>query len=190
MANSKPRILNNNRDMVWSLIPLVIACLLIAGIASQCSLSPGGPTQGPIPNFDVNSALQYDASEIGFPVRNPEVPDEWTPNSGSRATISGDSGGPATTVGYITGTGAYLQLTQSTASEELLVPFVGGSETLYASGTQNVSGRDWVVYGEEGARNYWVSDFGDVRILLGGSATTEEFTTLAEAIEVSEPLAS
>ncbi|WP_157226052.1 DUF4245 family protein, partial [Rhodococcus sp. AW25M09] len=64
MANSKPRILNNNRDMVWSLIPLVIACLLIAGVASQCSLSPGGPKQGPIPNFDVNTALQYDASEI------------------------------------------------------------------------------------------------------------------------------
>ncbi|MGF0313078.1 DUF4245 domain-containing protein [Rhodococcus sp. 06-412-2C] len=188
MANSKPRILNNNRDMVWSLIPLVIACLLIAGVASQCSLSPGGPKQGPIPNFDVNTALQYDASEIGFPVRNPSVPEGWTPNSGSRATISGDNGGAVSTVGYITGTGAYLQLTQSSASEEQLVPFVAGSETAYASGAQNVSGRDWVVYGEEGSRNYWVSDFGDVRILLGGTATTEDFTTLAAILEATEPL--
>ncbi|QII02315.1 DUF4245 domain-containing protein [Rhodococcoides fascians A21d2] len=188
MANSKPRILNNNRDMVWSLIPLVIACLLIAGVASQCSLSPGGPKQGPIPNFDVNTALQYDASEIGFPVRNPSVPEGWTPNSGSRATIAGDNGGAVSTVGYITGTGAYLQLTQSSASEEQLVPFVAGSETAYASGAQNVSGRDWVVYGEEGSRNYWVSDFGDVRILLGGTATTEDFTTLASILEATEPL--
>lgn len=187
MANSKPRILNNNRDMVWSLIPLVIAALLIAGIASQCSLSPGGPKQGPIPNFDVNAALQYDASEIGFPVRNPPVPENWTPNSGSRATISGEQGGPATTVGYITGTGAYLQLTQSTASEEQLVPFVAG-EPVYASGTQNVSGRDWVVYGEEGSRTYWISDFGDTRILLGGSADTEDITTLAAALEDTAPL--
>ncbi|KQU61284.1 hypothetical protein ASG84_01830 [Rhodococcus sp. Leaf278] len=189
MANSKPRILNNNRDMVWSLIPLVIACLLIAGVASQCSLSPGGPKQGPIPNFDVNTALQYDAPEIGFPVRNPSVPEGWTPNSGSRATISGDNGGAVSTVGYITGTGAYLQLTQSSATEEQLVPFVAGSETAYASGAQNVSGRDWVVYGEEGSRNYWVSDFGDVRILLGGTASTEDFTTLASILEVTEPLA-
>ncbi|MDI9896661.1 MULTISPECIES: DUF4245 domain-containing protein [Nocardiaceae] len=188
MANSKPRILNNNRDMVWSLIPLVIACLLIAGVASQCSLSPGGPQQGPIPNFDVNTALQYDASEIGFPVRNPSVPEGWTPNSGSRATISGDNGGAVSTVGYITGTGAYLQLTQSSASEEQLVPFVAGTETAYASGAQNVSGRDWVVYGEEGSRNYWVSDFGAVRILLGGTATTEDFTTLAAILEATEPL--
>ena len=188
MANSKPRILNNNRDMVWSLIPLVIACLLIAGVASQCSLSPGGPQQGPIPNFDVNTALQYDASEIGFPVRNPAVPEGWTPNSGSGATISGDNGGAVSTVGYITGTGAYMQLTQTSASEEQLVPFVSGSDTVYASGTQNVSGRDWVVYGEGGSRTYWVSDFGDVRILLGGTATTEDFTTLAAILEVTEPL--
>ncbi|MBY4129299.1 DUF4245 domain-containing protein [Rhodococcus fascians] len=188
MANSKPRILNNNRDMVWSLIPLVIACLLIAGVASQCSLSPGGPQQGPIPNFDVNTALQYDASEIGFPVRNPAVPDGWTPNSGSGGTISGDNGGAVSTVGYITGTGAYMQLTQTSASEEQLVPFVSGSESVYASGTQNVSGRDWVVYGEEGSRTYWVSDFGNVRILLGGTASTEDFTTLAAILEVTEPL--
>ena len=188
MANSKPRILNNNRDIVWSLIPLVIACLLIAGVASQCSLSPGGPKQGPIPNFDVNSALQYDAAEIGFPVRNPSVPEGWTPNSGSRATISGDSGGPVTTVGYITETGGYLQLTQTSASEELLVPFVAG-ETVYASGAQNVSGREWVVYGEEGSRTYWVSDFGDVRILLGGTATKDDFTTLAATLDETPPLA-
>jgi hypothetical protein len=188
VANSKPRILNNSRDMVWSLIPLVIACLLIAGIASQCSLSPGGPKQGPIPNFDIDTALQYDASEIGFPVRNPAVPEDWTPNSGSRPTIAGDNGGPVSTVGYITGSGAYLQLTQTSAVEEVLVPFVAGEETVYASGTQNVSGRDWVVYGEEGSRKYWVSDFGDVRILLGGTAGTEDFTTLAESLEVTEPL--
>ncbi|MGV8875719.1 MAG: DUF4245 domain-containing protein [Rhodococcus sp. (in: high G+C Gram-positive bacteria)] len=187
MANSKPRILNNNRDMVWSLIPLVIACLLIAGVASQCSLSPGGPEQGPIPNFDVNTALQLDASDIGFPVRNPAVPEGWTPNSGSRATISGDRGGPVTTVGYITGTGAYLQLTQTSATEEVLVPFAAG-ETVYASGSQNVSGRDWVVYGEEGTRTYWVSDFGDTRILLGGTAANEDFTTLATTLDVTEPL--
>lgn len=69
-----------------------------------------------------------------------------------------------------------------------MVPFVAG-ETVYASGAQNVSGRDWVVYGEEGSRTYWVSDFGDVRILLGGTANTEEFTTLAAAVEATEPLA-
>lgn len=187
MANSKPRILNNNRDMVWSLIPLVIACLLIAGIASQCSLSPGGPTQGPIPNFDIDAALSLDADTIGFPIRNPQVPDDWTPNSGSRDTISGDSGGPVTTVGYITGSGQYVQLSQSSATEAQLVPFISG-ERVFASGAQSVDGRDWIVYGQEGARTYWVSDFDETRILIGGSGNSQDLETLAAAVGNTRPL--
>lgn len=188
VANSKPRILNNNRDMVWSLIPLIIACLLIAGVASQCTLSPGGPQQGPIPNFDADAALQYDASELGFPVRNPAVPDDWTPNSGSRQTITGEQGGDVSNIGYISGAGRYNKLTQSDADEQVLVPFVVDGEERYASGTELVDGTEWVVYEREGDEPVWVADLGDVRLLITGSGTTEEFTTLAEATTSAEPL--
>lgn len=187
VANSKPRILNNNRDMVWSLIPLVIACLLIAGIASQCSLSPGGPTQGPIPNFDVDAALQYDASELNFPIRNPRVPEGWTPNSGSRQSIAGDQGGDVSNVGFISDAGRYIKLTQSSASEEVLVPFAVG-EARYASGTESIDGAEWIVYDQEGSEAVWVTDLGDVRLLVTGSGSTEEFTTLAAATTSAEPL--
>lgn len=187
MANSKPRILNNNRDMVWSLIPLVIACLLIAGIASQCTLSPGGPRQGPIPNFDVDAALQYDASELDFPIRNPVLPEDWTPNSGSRQSIAGDQGGGVSNVGFISGAGRYIKLTQSSATEEVLVPFAVG-EPRYASGTESIDGKEWVTYDQEGAEAVWVTDLGDVRLLITGSGTSEEFTTLATATTNAEPL--
>lgn len=187
MANSKPRILNNNRDMVWSLIPLVIACLLIAGIASQCTISPGGPTQGPIPNFDVDAALQYDARELSFPIRNPQVPEDWTPNSGSRKSVAGDQGGDVSNVGYISGAGRYIKLTQSNATEDVLVPFVVG-EARYASGTQPLDGQEWVVYEQQGSEPVWVTDLGDVRLLITGSGTSEEFTTLAVATTNAEPL--
>lgn len=187
VANSKPRILNNNRDMVWSLIPLVIACLIIAGVASQCTLSPGGPTQGPIPNFDVDAALQYDASELSFPIRNPVVPEDWTPNSGSRGSIAGDQGGDASTVGYISGAGRYIRLTQSSASEDVLVPFAVG-EARYASGSEPVDGKDWVVYEQPSTEPVWVTDLGDVRLLITGSGTTEEFTELAAATTSAAPL--
>lgn len=188
MANSKPRILNNNRDMVWSLIPLVIACLLIAGVASQCTLSPGGPQQGPIPNFDVDAALQYDASELNFPVRNPQLPEDWTPNSGSRQTITGDQGGDVSNVGYISDAGRYNKLTQSDAEEQVLVPFVVEGEQRYAAGTESVDGTEWVVYEREGDEPVWVTDLGDVRLLITGSGTVEEFTTLAAATTSAEPL--
>lgn len=188
MANSKPRILNNNRDMVWSLIPLVIACLLIAAIASQCTLSPGGPTQGPIPNFDVDAALQYDASELDFPVRNPVVPEDWTPNSGSRQAIAGDQGGDVSNVGFISGAGRYIKLTQSDATEEVLVPFSVGGDTRYATGSESIDGNEWVVYSREGDEPVWITDLGDVRLLITGSGSAEEFTTLAAATTRAEPL--
>ncbi|MBY6411727.1 DUF4245 domain-containing protein [Rhodococcus sp. BP-252] len=187
MANSKPRILNNNRDMVWSLIPLVIACLLIAGIASQCTLSPGGPKQGPIPNFDVDAALQYDASELSFPIRNPKVPEDWTPNSGSRQSISGDQGGDVSNVGFISGAGRYIRLTQSNATEDVLVPFAVG-EPRYASGTQSIDGKEWIVYEQSDKEPVWVTDLGDVRLLVTGSGSNEEFTELATATTSATPL--
>ena len=187
MANSKPRILNNNRDMVWSLIPLVIACLLIAGIASQCTLSPGGPKQGPIPNFDVDAALQYDATELDFPIRNHAVPEDWTPNSGSRQSIAGDQGGDVSNVGYISGAGRYIKLTQSSAMEEVLVPFSVG-ESRYAAGSETIDGNEWVVYEQEGAEPVWVTDLGDVRLLVTGSGSAQEFTELAAATTRAVPL--
>lgn len=187
VANSKPRILNNNRDMVWSLIPLVVACLIIAAIASQCTLSPGGPTQGPIPNFDADAALQYDASELPFPIRNPVVPEDWTPNSGSRQAIAGDQGGDVSNVGYISGAGRYIKLTQSNATEEVLVPYAVGG-TRYASGTQPVDGHEWVLYEQQNSEPVWITDLGDVRLLITGSGTTDEFTTLAQATTNAAPL--
>ncbi|MFZ2174581.1 MAG: DUF4245 domain-containing protein [Rhodococcus sp. (in: high G+C Gram-positive bacteria)] len=189
MASDKPRILHNNRDMVWSLIPLVLFCVLIAGIASQCTFSPGGPTTGPIPSFDVDSALKYDAKDLPFPVRQPEVPEGWTPNSGSRSIVSGDEGGDSSTVGFITEAGRYVQLTQSDAAETALVPFVAGAPRS-ATGTEDVAGRTWIVYGGEGVEPIWISDFGDVRVLITGSASPEAFTRLATEATEAEILES
>ena len=101
MANDKPRILHNGRDMTLSLIPLVVICVLFAALASQCSFAPFGPKAGPVPYFDVDAALQSDAASLDFPIRDPELPPDWRPNSGSRGAVAGDQGGEASTVGFI-----------------------------------------------------------------------------------------
>lgn len=181
VASDKPRILQNNRDMLWSLIPLALMCILLAGVASQCTFSPGGPTAGPVPSFDLDSALRYDARDLDFPVRQPAVPQGWTPNSGSRSVVTGEYGGDASTVGFITPPGRYIQLTQSSAGETPLVSFVAGGPRS-AVGAQEIAGHNWVVYGGEGVESIWVSDFEDVRILLTGSADEESFVALATAV--------
>ncbi|MCE4264724.1 DUF4245 domain-containing protein [Rhodococcus sp. ACPA4] len=187
MASKKPRILEDNKDMVWSLVPLVLFCIIIAGIASQCTFSPGGPTQGPIPSVDIDAALNYDAKELGFPIRKPVVPEGWTPNSGSRKVITGDGGGDSSTVGFITTNGSYIQLTQSNAEEFPLVSYVAGGQR-FATGVEDIDGHTWNVFGGEGVESIWVTDVDGVRLLITGAAPAEDFTTLARNAGQAEPI--
>ncbi|WP_069164596.1 DUF4245 domain-containing protein [Nocardia altamirensis] len=188
MSPQKPRILNDYRDLFWSLIPLVLIAVVFAGLASQCSFAANGPTQGQIPHFDVKAALSADARTLPFPIRNPAVPAEWKPNSGSREAISGTGGGPISTVGYITTQGTYMRFSQSNATEEALARFVL-SGPRYGSGTEQVAGQKWVVYAEPGAESAWVADFGQSRVLITGAGNKEAFTTLAQAITTAQPIA-
>lgn len=184
VPDKKPRILQNGHDMMWSLIPLVIACLLIAGVASQCSFSPGGPKPGPVPSFDADAAFKYDSRELGFPIRKPEIPEGWQPNSGSRSIVSGDGGGDSSNIGFITEVGRYIQLTQSDATVETLVPFVAG-DTRIQSGTERIGSRQWDVFDDGDSEAIWVSDFGDARVLITGPAPADDFKQLATAIDVA-----
>ena len=43
---AKPRLLQDGRDMFWSLAPLVLACIVLAGLVGMCSFQPGGADQG------------------------------------------------------------------------------------------------------------------------------------------------
>src|SRR4051794_14976368 len=96
VPNTKPRIMNDWKDLIWSLLPLVLICLVIAGIASQCTFTSRGPTAGQVPNFDAHTALAEDAKQLPFGIREPALPADWKPNSGNREP------GVSSTVGYIT----------------------------------------------------------------------------------------
>lgn len=186
VSYQKPRILNDYRDLFWSLIPLVLIAVVFAGLASQCSFAAKGPTQGQIPHFDVNAALSVDAKSMPFPIRNPSLPEGWTPNSGSRDTITTSGGGPVSTVGYITPQGTYMRMSQSSATEEALSRFVLGSR--YGTGTEQVGDQKWVVYAEQGSETAWIGDFGRSRVLITGAGNHAAFTTLAAAVTAAQPL--
>ncbi|CAM2866953.1 DUF4245 domain-containing protein [Skermania piniformis] len=171
--------------MVFSLAPLVLLCLAFAGLVSQCQFAPGGPTQGQIPNFDVHAALRSDAESLNFPIRDPQVPADWRSNSGSQGTVGGDR--IASTVGFITPPGHYLQLTQSDADADDLVSFVAGQRSV--TGSREIAGRRWAIYAEPGSEQVWVTDFGAARVLLRGSADDAEYTTLATSVGAATPLA-
>lgn len=192
--------------MFWSLMPLAVACIVLAGLVGTCTFAPGAVNRGRVPSYDAAAALRDDAQTLGFPVRLPRLPAGWQPNSGSRGDIADgrtSSSGQrvravTTTVGYISPTGMYVSLTQSNADEDKLVASIHPSSKpeMYPTGTVDVDGTRWIVYAgsnQEGdAEPVWTtrldSAAGPAQIAITGAASADQFRTLAAATQSQPPL--
>lgn len=183
--------------MFWSLVPLVLACVALAGLAGTCAFRPGGITAGPVPSYDAVAALKADAQTLGFPVRLPQLPDGWQPNSGTRGSITDgrtDGSGQrlravTSRVGYISPTGMYVSLTQSNADETALVASIQSG--LHPTGTADVDGTRWVVYQSDG-EPVWTTRLagraGAAQLAITGAGGAELFRVLAAATQSQAPL--
>jgi len=192
--------------MFWSLVPLVLGCIVLAGLVGMCSFQPGGANKAVIPSYDAAAALRADAQVMGFPVRLPQLPAGWQANSGGRGSIENGRTDPSTgqrlnaptsIVGYITPTGMYLSLTQSNADEDKLVGSI--HHAAYPTGSVDVAGTTWVAYrgtGQSGAdaEPVWTTRLagpaGATQVAITGAGSTEQFRTLASATQSQPPLAS
>jgi hypothetical protein len=201
---AKPRVLQDGRDMFWSLAPLVLGCILLAGMVGMCSFAPRGANKGQIPSYNVATALRADAATLGFPIRLPQLPAGWQANSGGRGGIengrtdasTGHRLNAATSiVGYISPTGMYLSLTQSNADEDKLVGSIHSAAV--PTGAIDVAGTNWVVYqgaGQSGAdaEPIWTTRLtgpgGAAQIAITGAGSTDQFRTLASATQSQPPL--
>lgn len=190
--------------MFWSMAPLVLACVVLAGMLGMCSFQASGPGKGPAPSYDAPAALRADADALKIPVRVPHLPDGWKSNSGSRKGIDGGRTDPASgqqvravssTVGYLAPSGMYVSLTQSNADENKLVASVNAD--LFPTGTEDVDGVTWVVYdgGEQDGRPaepVWTTRLtgptGPAQVAITGAAGTDEYRTLAAATQTASPL--
>jgi len=190
--------------MFWSMAPLVVACIVLAGLLGMCSFQASGPGKGPTPVYDAPAALQADADALKIPIRLPRLPQGWQSNSGSRKGIEGGRTDPATgqparavssTVGYLAPSGMYISLTQSNADEDKLVDSI--STDLAPTGVQDVDGVSWVVYDggdSDGkpAEPLWTTRLngptGPAQIAITGAAGTDEYRTLAAATQTASPL--
>lgn len=196
----KPRILQDGRDMFWSLAPLVVACVILAGVLGMCSFQPKGPADGVIPTYDAAAALQADADALDFPVRLPKPPADWNANSGGRGSIESGRTDPrngqteravTTRVGYLAPSKMYVSLTQSNADETALVRSI--HRDVYPTGVEDVGGVKWIVYqGGEGTEPVWTtrldSPAGAAQLAVTGAGTPDDFRALAAATQSQPPL--
>ena len=186
--------------MFWSLAPLVVACILLAGLVGMCSFRPSGPSDGAAPSYDAPAALKADADTLAIPIRLPKLPDGWQANSGARGGIDAGLSDPKTgqrkhavtsTVGYIAPSRMFVSLTQSNADEAALVSSIHRS--MVPTGAQDVDGVKWVVYeGGEGTEPVWTtrlnSPRGPAQLAITGSASSDDFRTLALATQTQQPI--
>jgi len=196
----KPRLLQDGRDMFWSLVPLVVACVILAGLLGMCSFQPKGPAEGALPTYDTVAALQSDADTLDFPVRLPKLPEGWHANSGGRGSIENGRTDPGTgqreravttRVGYLAPSKMYVSLTQSNADETALVRSI--QRDLYPTGVEEIDGVKWVVYqGGEDSEPVWTtrlsSPSGAAQLAVTGAGTPDDFRILAAATQSQPPL--
>ena len=197
---AKPRVLQDGRDMFWSLVPLAAVCVLLAGLVGMCSFRPAGPSDGAAPTYDAASALKADAAAVGYPIRLPALPDGWQANSGTRSGIEAGRTDPrtgdkqravATRVGFIAPSKMYVSLTQSDADETALVQSI--QKDVYPTGTEDIDGVTWVVYqGGEGTEPVWTTRLdgprGATQVAITGAGSSDDFRALAIATQTQPPL--
>ncbi|MGH3931224.1 MAG: DUF4245 domain-containing protein [Pseudonocardiaceae bacterium] len=181
--SGRPRSVQTVRGLLLSLAVLVLLVLMVAGLAGQCSLHPGGPdTRGAVvPTVDAEAELRRLARAVAFPVRVPQLPAQWRATSADVDRVGQAPDSPATVrVGWLPSEGTYLRLTQSSVAPDDLVSFDTGTRSA-ATGMVRVQDENWAVYPGPHGEQIWVADLGAVRILITGSAGEPEFRTLATA---------
>jgi len=163
--------------MIAAVGVLVFIVLVLGFLSGGVGFSPG-PVADPsaVRVVDAPAQLRGLAGSVPFAVRAPATPAGWRSNSVGTDVV-GDR--KAVRVGYLTPSAGYLQLQQSDATEEALLTALGGRP---AQGAQDVAGTRWVVYGTRPAEPVWIADVKGVRLALTGSATDDEFRTLATAV--------
>jgi hypothetical protein len=183
--------------MFWSLAPLILACIVLAGLVGMCSFRPTGPKEGAVPTYDAPAALAADAEALRIPIRVPKLPAGWQANSGGRKGIDAGRTEPKTgpqravssTVGYVAPSQMYVSLTQSNADEDKLVASIHSG--LYPTGTEDVDGVKWIVYEGDG-EPVWTtrldSPMGPAQLAITGAGGVPDFRTLAASTQSQPPL--
>lgn len=172
--------------MVLSVGVIVLVMGLMIGFTGMCTWNPGAPKQGPVQEVDAVTFTSTEARAMNFPVRMPEAPEGWVTNSARRSMVDDT---PAVTIGWVSTEGGYLQLTQT--GEELEDALRGiDPDPRTLADTHQMAGEEVQLYTSEESdvRDLWVVDLDEVRLLMTGAGTDEEFTTLMTAAIEADPL--
>ncbi|PWW21268.1 uncharacterized protein DUF4245 [Geodermatophilus normandii] len=170
-------------NMIRSLLPLVVICLLVAGwVAFRQSGSD------PVRPIDPSSSVRLATERASYPVEVPAgLPDGYRPTSARTDAPDAADGAPVTLeIGYVTPSDEYagFLITDDAAAERLTSVLDGAQD----DGSVDLGGRTWTRLTSERGETVLTREDGDVTTLVTGSADDGELRTVAAAVApVSEP---
>lgn len=182
------RIARRRNQTTFNLVVALIASLLVGGIVIFTWVAR--PVESQLKPVDYKAAASDAQSSFDVQLAAPDLPEGWSANR-AQVVPAGPDGIRTWQIGFLTPSEQYIGLVQGTDVNDTWI----GLQTANHEATDRVMIGD-IVWHEYDRRDVHdpgnlayvlVGDFGSSTVVLGGTATDAEFTTLATAI--SEELA-
>jgi hypothetical protein len=169
-------------NMIRSLLPLVLGCLLIVGFTAL-KQNP----EDPVHEVETDSAERAAAELAGYQLLVPRgLPDQWRPTSVRTNAGQASAGDPITLrIGFYTPAEAFAEyvVSDDQAADALTTVLDRATE----DGSEQVDGEAWQRLTTERGETALTRTDGTATLLVTGSASDDELTTLAAALEPYAP---
>lgn len=163
-----------------SVIGMVIALLVcVLAFLPIVLMNPAPKGEGFRPPVDVASIARNATDVAGFTPVTPDTGDTFTPNYARWESGTG-SGVPTWEVGYLTPKEAFIGLTQTKQANPTWILQQTGN--LPVTGTRNAGGQDWELRDSGKDKRSMVLEYRGTTLILSGTASLDEFATLAAAV--------
>jgi hypothetical protein len=165
-------------NMIRSLVPLVLGCLLIVGFAALRQ-NPDDPVR----EVETANAERAVAQLASYPVLVPRgLSDDWRPTSVRTNAGSASTGDPVTLhIGWLTPAEEFAQYVVSDDPEAGALTDVLDDAT--EDGVEQVDGNTWQRLTTERGETALTRTEGTATLVVTGSASDDELQTLAGSLE-------
>jgi hypothetical protein len=181
-SGASPAMARANRmsaaNMLRSLLPLVVICLLVVGWnALQQDADEGVRT------VDPSSAVQLAAARAGYPVPAPDgLADDYRPTSARTDAGNAREGDPVTLeIGYLTPSEEFAGFVVS--DDPRAGPLAAVLDGADEGGTVQIGGATWTRATTTRDETALVREDDGVTVVVTGSATDDELETVAASVK-------
>jgi hypothetical protein len=168
----------NVANMVRSLLPLVLICLVIVWWTSFRQ----GPDVNPVREIDPSPTVDLAAARASYPIVFPQgLDDGYRPTSARTDAGGAAEGDPVTLeIGYVTPSEEFagFVVSDDRRADPLAKVLDGAAE----QGSVDVSGRSWTRSTAENGETVLSLEDGAAIVAVSGSASEEELETVAAAV--------